>query len=47
MKHIIFTYKDKIYQSYKDWSFEHIEKVLTRLGATYWEIGIPDQEFNQ
>jgi hypothetical protein len=39
MKHIIYTYKGKVYQSYKAWSFYHIEEVLTRLGATYWEIG--------
>ena len=40
MKHIIFTYKGKVYQSYKDWSFERIENVLERLGATYYEIGV-------
>ncbi len=39
MKHIIYIYKDNTYQSYKKWSFEHCEKVLERLGATYWEIG--------
>ena len=40
MLHIIYTYKGKVYQSFKYWTFEHAEKVLTRLGATYWEIGI-------
>jgi len=39
MKHIIFTYKGKVYQAFKDWSFVRIERVLERLGATYWEIG--------
>lgn len=39
-KHIIFTYKGKVYQNYKDWTFSRIEKVLGRLGATYWEISI-------
>lgn len=39
MKHIIFTYKNKVYQSYKNWAFDRIERVLTRLGASYWEIG--------
>lgn len=39
MRHIIFTYKGKHYQSFKDWSFDRIEKVLERIGATYWEIG--------
>ncbi len=38
-KHIIYTYKDKIYQAYKQWSFSRCEAVLTRLGAEYWEIG--------
>lgn len=40
MKHIIFSYKGKVYQSYKDWDFKRIEDVLTRLGSDYWEIGI-------
>jgi hypothetical protein len=39
MKHIIYTYRNKVYQCYKDWDFERIEKVLERLGASYWEIG--------
>ena len=43
MKHIIFTYKGKIHQIYKDWDIGRIEKVLKRLGANYWEIGIPDE----
>lgn len=38
-KHIIYTYKNEVHEAYKKWSFERIEKVLTRLGATYWEIG--------
>jgi len=38
-RHIIFTYKGKVYQSFKTWDFERIERVLTRLGASYWEIG--------
>jgi len=42
MKHIIYTYKGKVYESYKDWNFYHIEEVLKRLGASYWEIGIDD-----
>jgi hypothetical protein len=40
MKHIIYLYKDKVYQSEKNWSFQRIESVLKRLGSTYWEIGI-------
>ena len=39
MKHIIYTYKDKVYSAEKKWSFARAEKVLNRLGATYWEIG--------
>jgi len=38
MRHIIYTYKNKVYQAHKNWSFEHCEEILTRLGATYWEI---------
>ncbi len=38
--HLIFTYKGVVYQRFKDWSFARCEAVLTRLGATYWEIGI-------
>lgn len=37
--HIMYTYKGKFYQAYKHWTFAHAEAVLTRLGATYWEIG--------
>ena len=44
MKRIMFTYKGNFHQSYKDWDFERIERVLTRLGATYWEIRILDTE---
>jgi hypothetical protein len=40
MIHIIYTYKDKVYQSHKKWTFLHAEEVLTRLGASYLEIGI-------
>jgi len=40
MKHVIYTFKGKVYQSHKDWDFTRIERVLTRLGATYWEIGL-------
>ena len=39
IRHIIFTYKGKVYQAYKKWSFEKCEKILKRLGAKYWEIG--------
>ena len=38
--HIMYTYKGQFYQAYKRWSFAQAERVLTRLGATYWEIGI-------
>ena len=38
-RHLIYTYKDKVYQAYKKWTFKHCEDVLKRLGATYWEIG--------
>lgn len=37
--HLIFTYKGKVYSQFKNWSFERCEQVLTRLGASYWEIG--------
>lgn len=47
MKHIIFTYKGKFYQLYKDWDFDKIEKVMYRLGASYWEIGIDENEINE
>lgn len=40
MIHIIYTYKGKVYDAMKDWTFIHAEAVLKRLGATYWEIGI-------
>ena len=40
MIHIIYTYKGKVYQSFKSWNVQKIERVLTRLGATYWEIGM-------
>jgi hypothetical protein len=40
MKHIIYLYKDKVYQAEKNWSFQRIESVLKRLGSPYWEIGI-------
>ena len=40
MKHIIYVYKEEVFQCYKNWSFEKCEQVLSRLGATYWEIGI-------
>ncbi len=43
-KHIIVSYGDKTYQYYKNWSFAHIEEVLKRSGATYWEIGVNDNE---
>jgi hypothetical protein len=39
MRHIIYTYKENVYQAYKEWSFKYCEEVLERLGATYWEIG--------
>lgn len=42
MIHIIYTYKDNVYETYKKWDFMHAEDVLKRLGASYWEIGIDD-----
>lgn len=39
-RHFIYTYKCKVYQATKKWRFEQIERVLTRIGATYWEISI-------
>lgn len=36
--HIIFTYKGKVYQNEKKWKVDRIEKALTRMGASYWEI---------
>lgn len=38
-RHLIYTYKGKVYQAFKKWTFAHCEEVLTRLGANYWEIG--------
>lgn len=38
-RHMIYTYKGNVYQAYKFWTFKHCAEVLTRLGATYWEIG--------
>ena len=43
MIHIIYIYKGKAYESYKEWSFEHAEEVMMRLNASYWEIGIYDK----
>ena len=40
MIHIIYAYKGKVYSCFKDWSFAHAEEVLTRMRATYWEIGL-------
>lgn len=40
MIHIIYLYKGKVYQAEKKWTFEQAEKVLNRIGSTYWEIGI-------
>lgn len=41
--HIIFTYKGKVYERTKNWNLRRIEKVLIRLGATYWELGVADE----
>ena len=38
-RHLIYTYKGKIYEAFKKWTFEHCEQVLIRMGANYWEIG--------
>jgi len=38
--HIIYSYKGKIYEAFKNWSFAHAEEVLKRLGADYWDIGV-------
>ena len=43
-KHLIYTYKGMVYQAYKKWTFQHCEKVLERLGASYWEIGLMDDD---
>lgn len=37
--HIIYTYKGKVYEAFKKWTFKRCEEVLTRLGSDYWEIG--------
>jgi len=39
MIHIIYTYNGKVYDALKKWTLKHAEKVLKRLGASYWEIG--------
>ena len=38
--HIMYTYKGEFHQAFKRWTFAQAEAVLTRIGATYWEIGI-------
>ncbi len=40
MRHIIYTYKNKVYSVEKNWTFAQAEAVLKRLGASYWEISI-------
>jgi len=40
MTHMMFTHKGKFYSFFKNWNYERAEKVLERLGATYYEIGI-------
>jgi hypothetical protein len=40
MIHIIYTHKGKVKQAFKEWTPARAERVLERLGATYWEIGI-------
>ena len=37
--HIMFTYKGNFYSRFKKWDFARCERVLKRLGASYWEIG--------
>jgi hypothetical protein len=37
--HLMFTYKGKFYSRHKYWTFETAEAVLTRIGASYWELG--------
>lgn len=44
LTHVMFTYKGEFHQSWKDWSFDRIERVLERLGASYWEIGVPEEK---
>jgi len=44
MKHILFTYNGTVYSRHKDWDFNRCERVLERLGATYWEIGDGDAD---
>lgn len=38
VRHIMYTYKGKVHHAWKDWSFNKVERVLTRMGASYWEI---------
>jgi hypothetical protein len=40
MINIIYTYKKRTYQAAKNWTIDYAEKVLERLGASYWEIGV-------
>ena len=42
MIHVMYTYKNKFYQCYKGWDINRIESVLKRLGASYWELGVPN-----
>ena len=46
MIHIIYTYEGIVYQAYKFWDFDHAERVLERLGATYWEIGLDERSIS-
>lgn len=40
--HIMYTYKGKFHESFKMWSFDRADKVLTRLGASCWQLLISD-----
>jgi len=40
MLHIIYTYKGKVYEANKNWTVLQCERVLNRLGSSYWECGI-------
>jgi len=39
MMHLMFTHKGKFYSRFKPWTLARAERVLYRIGATYWEIG--------
>lgn len=41
--HLIYKIDDKIHEEFKDFDLlSDADKYLEEIGATYWEIGLPD-----